>query len=61
VNIIQIPLREIEIASLGLMHQALKATAIGLGMTAAAVVLALFWSAATVSDLMQGLLDRKRP
>jgi len=61
VNIIQIPLREIEIASLGLMHQVLKATAIGLGMTAAAVVLALFWSAATVSDLMQGLLDRKRP
>ncbi|HEV2111478.1 MAG TPA: hypothetical protein VGT99_09005 [Gammaproteobacteria bacterium] len=54
-NAIHTPLHRIEIASLGALHQLLRASAIGLGMSVAAVLLLLFWSAGAMGELLDSL------
>jgi len=45
----------LEIASLGLLRGLVKATAIGLGMAFATVLLALFWAGGALSEALEAI------
>jgi len=47
----------IEVGALGLLQQLLRASAIGIGMSVAAVLLLLFWSAAALGELLDSLTN----
>lgn len=53
-------LLSLEIASLGLLRSLVKASAVGLGMSFATVLLALFWAGSALSEALEAVSERRR-
>ena len=54
---IHLNLLTLEIASLGLLRGLVKASALGLGMAFATVLLALFWVGSALGEALDGISD----
>lgn len=52
-------LMALEIFSLGLLRTCIKASAVGLGMAFAMVLLALFWSGSALGEVLEAISEQR--